>query len=179
MSGIMDALPTDPTTLAGPLPAYRQKLAAGELATDPAQALAAERLQALWVKLRGYDPRPRQHTNGGHAIGPLSTGLWGLLRRKRPDDLPEDHPNGLYLVGEVGRGKSMLMDLFFATADVSAQAAHPFPSVHAGRARPHPRLEAGQPRDARSDPAAGRSRSRPRRRCSASTSSRSTTSPTR
>ena len=41
----------------GPLPAYRARLATGELMTDPAQALAAERLQALWVRLRGYAPR--------------------------------------------------------------------------------------------------------------------------
>ena len=92
----------------GPLAAYRAKLATGELLTDPAQALVAERLQALWVRLRGYAP-----------VQASTTSLLGrILRRKRPDDIPEDHPHGLYIVGEVGRGKSMLMDLFFATAEV-------------------------------------------------------------
>jgi len=37
------------------------------------------------------------------------------LFRREP---PADQPKGLYIVGEVGRGKSMLMDLFFAAADV-------------------------------------------------------------
>jgi cell division protein ZapE len=105
----MDALPTDPAKR-GPLPAYRAKVAAGELAPDPAQRLAAERLQALWVRLRNYDPPPRP-ANGGGLLG-------RLLHRKATDEGGEDRPHGLYLVGEVGRGKSMLMDLFFATADV-------------------------------------------------------------
>ena len=105
----MDALSDPlPDSLRGPLPAYRAKVAAGELAPDPSQALAAERLQDLWIKLRGYDPRP---VNGN---GFLSR----LLRRRPTDEAPEGAPNGLYLVGAVGRGKSMLMDLFFATAQV-------------------------------------------------------------
>ena len=93
----------------GPLPAFRAKLSAGELVTDPAQALAAERLQMLWNRLRGYVlPAPA-----------APAGLFGRFRRRRPtDDIPEDYAHGLYLVGDVGRGKSMLMDLFFAAADV-------------------------------------------------------------
>jgi cell division protein ZapE len=80
----------------------------GSLSSDPSQAVAIERLQALWFKLRGYDPQPRQK----------STALWRVLRRKPVDEAPRDFLGGLYLVGDVGRGKSMLMDLFFAAADV-------------------------------------------------------------
>jgi cell division protein ZapE len=100
----MDASPIS----AGPLPAYREKLARGELTTDPAQAVAAERLQDLWTKLRGYDP----------PLQPDRTGFVSrLLRRRAVDEAPAGL-NGLYLVGEVGRGKSMLMDLFFGEAQV-------------------------------------------------------------
>jgi len=106
----MDALTPDGPTARGPLPAYRALVLAGELAPDPSQALAAERLQALWVRLRGYDPPPR--AANGHGL------LARLLHRRPVDDTPEPGANGLYLVGEVGRGKSMLMDLFFAAADV-------------------------------------------------------------
>jgi cell division protein ZapE len=105
----MDALSIPPASL-GPLPAYRAKVAAGALAPDAAQQLAAERLQALWARLRGYDPPPRP-INGGGLLG-------RLLRRRPTDEGGEDRPDGLYLVGEVGRGKSMLMDLFFAAAEV-------------------------------------------------------------
>jgi cell division protein ZapE len=94
----------------GPLPAYRAHLAAGALAADTSQQMAAERLQDLWAKLRGYDPAPKPAA----ANGLLSR----LLRKKPTEGADEARPHGLYLVGEVGRGKSMLMDLFFAAADV-------------------------------------------------------------
>ena len=93
----------------GVMPAYRALVASGEIYSDAAQGMAAEKLQSLWVKLRGYDPQPKISGQNGW--------VGKLLRRKQVDEAGE-HPNGLYLVGEVGRGKSMLMDLFFAAADV-------------------------------------------------------------
>ena len=93
----------------GPLAAYRALVAEGALTPDDAQRLAAERLQDLWVKLRGYDPPLR----------PQPSLLSRLLRRRPTEGAPEDHPNGLYLVGEVGRGKSMLMDMFFGEMEIA------------------------------------------------------------
>jgi cell division protein ZapE len=84
----------------GPLFAYRARVEEGTLTGDPAQELAAEKLQSLYHALKGH--RPRQ------------PGSWkerfGLARRT------EEPPAGLYIFGDVGRGKSMLMDLFFADA---------------------------------------------------------------
>jgi cell division protein ZapE len=111
----MDAAPTHDqhAQAAGPLPALRARIAAGALQPDPSQRMAAERLQDLWVKLRGFDPPPRPAGNGnGHSL------FGRLLRRKPAEGADEARPHGLYLVGEVGRGKSMLMDLFFAAARV-------------------------------------------------------------
>jgi cell division protein ZapE len=107
----MDIQPPLDDFSAGPLGAYRDRVARGELASDPSQALAMERLQGLWAKLRGYDPPP---------LAPVAKAglLSRFLRRKPTEGADEAYPNGLYLVGEVGRGKSMLMDLFFASADV-------------------------------------------------------------
>jgi cell division protein ZapE len=104
----MDAAPPDLPN--GPLPAYRAMLADGRLTSDPAQRMAAERLQDLWTKLRGYDPPPMP--------APTNSLLSRFLRRKPVEGADEARAHGLYLVGEVGRGKSMLMDLFFAAAQV-------------------------------------------------------------
>jgi cell division protein ZapE len=96
----------------GPLSAYQAKLAGRELAPDSAQAAAMERLQALWQALLGYDPAP---------LDPPAkpTGLLGRLFGRNSAPPRPEPPRGLYLVGEVGRGKSMLMDLFFETAEVA------------------------------------------------------------
>ncbi|MEZ6023368.1 MAG: cell division protein ZapE [Hyphomonadaceae bacterium] len=79
--------------MASPLAAYRKKLAKGELTEDADQAAAAARLEDLAAALRRWNPD-----------------AW--FGRKPP-------PQGLYLWGPVGRGKSMLMDIFFATAPVA------------------------------------------------------------
>src|SRR3546814_2797191 len=87
----------------GPFPAYRALRRAGELQADPMQELAAEKLQSLHNALKDYKPA------GG--ISGWKARL-GLARRR------EDPPQGLYIHGPVGRGKSMLMDLFFEHAPV-------------------------------------------------------------
>jgi cell division protein ZapE len=74
------------------LAAYRQRLAEGELAPDADQAAAAERLEKLAGVLERWKP-----------------GGWPI--KAKP-------PKGLYLWGPVGRGKSMLLDLFFDVAPV-------------------------------------------------------------
>ncbi len=102
---------TNVTSRSGPLPAYREMVARGELAADPSQDAAARRLQSLWEVLRSYDPPLRPVVNGGGFFGRLT-------RRREIPPVPPGTPKGLYLTGEVGRGKSMLMDLFFASAEV-------------------------------------------------------------
>ena len=88
----------------GPLSRYRALKGTGALAHDAAQELAAEKLQSLWKALKNYQPSEK-------------AGGWrerlGLARRREAEA-----PQGLYIFGPVGRGKSMLMDLFFATAPI-------------------------------------------------------------
>ena len=131
---------------AGPLPAYRAKLAAGELGTDPAQRWPPSGCRRCG---RGCAATTPPAGAGGRAALPPAAPQAG-------GGADEDRPNGLYLVGEVGRGKSMLMDLFFAAAEVRAEAAHPLPRfMQEAHARMH-RLEAREPGRRRPDPAAGR-----------------------
>jgi cell division protein ZapE len=88
------------------LDAYRAKLAEGEIKPDPAQAFAVEKLETLSRALLAYKPDPRP-------------GFWRAslgFARKFGAEQRGAPPTGLYFFGGVGRGKSMLMDLFFAHA---------------------------------------------------------------
>jgi cell division protein ZapE len=76
---------------------YREMVRDKQLAPDAAQALAAEKLQLLANRLARYTP-------------PTKTDIFSFFTRKRGEV-----PRGLYVFGRVGRGKTMLMDLFFET----------------------------------------------------------------
>lgn len=81
---------------------YRSLVAAGELKPDPEQEAAAERLNRLQNELEAE---------------PTKKGLMGRLFGTNAPTAPR----GLYLWGNVGRGKSMLMDLFFSCLAISAK----------------------------------------------------------
>ena len=97
----------------GPLFEYRNRLRAGQFRHDPAQELAVEKLQSLSKAIRGY--RPALGEKGWLArfgIGAKNASSTGL--QWHPGDCEDGAPRqGLYIFGEVGRGKSMLMDLFY------------------------------------------------------------------
>ncbi len=94
----------------GPLAIWRGRVASGSLASDPEQQRAAARLDRLWVEIAGYEP----------SAPAGRTSLLGRLVRPRAGG-GTARPRGVYLVGDVGRGKSMLMDLFFQAAPVAAK----------------------------------------------------------
>ncbi len=101
------------------LAAYRRAVAGHALKPDAAQEAAAEKLSALTRALKHYKP-----------------GFSLFARKSAP-------PRGLYIWGDVGRGKSMLMDLFFEAAPVNPKRRVHFNAfmlevhtrIHAERAR--------------------------------------------
>ena len=88
--------------MTGPLQRYRSLVDEGALDRDAAQEEAAALLDGLHRRLNGYRG-PRRRFFGGAAPA----------------------PKGLYLWGGVGRGKSLLMDIFFNNvATTSKRRAH-------------------------------------------------------
>jgi cell division protein ZapE len=83
--------------------AYRARIDAGGLQPDGGQSALVPKLDALASALSASRTRP---------------GLRGLFAK------PPPAPRGLYIWGGVGRGKSMLMDLFFAVADAPKRRVH-------------------------------------------------------
>lgn len=83
--------------MSGMLTAYERLVASGELRQDADQRRAAAQLHALQISL--------ENDRKG--------GLLSRLRGRRA------RPRGVYMWGGVGRGKSMLMDLFVGTLDTT------------------------------------------------------------
>src|SRR5215813_165591 len=81
---------------------YQALISSGAIEPDAAQAEVADAFAALERRLATYKPSRKQ-------------GLLGRLFADK-DEAP---PRGLYIHGEVGRGKTMLMDLFFQTSPVT------------------------------------------------------------
>jgi cell division protein ZapE len=95
-----------PSTGKGPVANLAARRAAGQVRADPVQEKIVARLQAVHDQLSAITPAPARK------------GLWARLGFGSGDKTPAG-PHGLYIWGPVGRGKSMLMDLFFDDAPVA------------------------------------------------------------
>lgn len=123
----------------GPLARYQELVADGALDADPAQAALATRLQALAES--------------------LEQGKRGLLERFASGGAKSRDVRGLYIWGGVGRGKSLLMDVFFNNVRFEPKARRHF---HEFMLEAHARINAFRalsPRDQARHP--GRNRKSP------------------
>jgi cell division protein ZapE len=109
---------------------YRRLQAEGRVAPDSAQALAVEKLQILTNRLAHYNP-------------PARTDFFSFFTRRRGEV-----PKGLYIFGAVGRGKTMLMDLFHQTVTIGQKRRAHF---HEFMADVHVRLATAR-QEAKEDP---------------------------
>jgi len=103
---------------------YDALVAAGAIERDPAQVAVARRLEALSAML------------ASRKLARKSSALGWLFGRRQP---VAASVKGLYIWGAVGRGKTMLMDLFYEQAPVAARRRVHF---HAFMADVHERIHA-------------------------------------
>jgi cell division protein ZapE len=101
---------------------YEALIATGAIERDPAQAQLVRALDRLV-----QDLERRRRASKGSALG------WLFKRRDEPEQT-----RGLYIWGSVGRGKTMLMDLFHEAAPGSKRRVH----FHGFLADAHERIHA-------------------------------------
>ncbi|MCD2182399.1 cell division protein ZapE [Rhizobium sp. GN54] len=82
----------------------KAKVAAGEIQPDPLQAAMAQRFDTLLQAIQTQRPARK------------SSALGWLFASRKPERSAV--PRGLYIHGGVGRGKTMLMDLFFSLVPI-------------------------------------------------------------
>ncbi|KIW05867.1 uncharacterized protein PV09_03068 [Verruconis gallopava] len=103
----------------GPLEEYDERVQSGRLRNDEHQRQIIEDLQDLHDRLAQYTP-PTVVQPTIESLQPRKKSLFGSLfggkgKEKETTKIPENLPKGIYMYGDVGSGKTMMMDLFFET----------------------------------------------------------------
>lgn len=99
----------------GPLQEYDRRVNLGLLRNDEHQRGIIQSLQHMHEELRHYKARPVVHPTLESLKPKKSLFSWLGGSSSPIAAIPDDLPKGLYLYGDVGSGKTMLMDLFYDT----------------------------------------------------------------
>lgn len=94
---------------------YQKRVSSGQLRSDSRQQQTMQTLDDLYHRLQGY--RPSTQGGGGSGGGFLSSVFGGGSSdgSDADDDMNAGShaPQGLYIYGSVGVGKTTLMDIFY------------------------------------------------------------------
>ncbi|KUI68545.1 Protein AFG1 [Cytospora mali] len=106
----------------GPIQEYDRRVAQGRLKNDEHQRGIIQSIQHLHDELRNYNARPvvRPRLEDLKPSKSLFS-FFGGGKKAAVQEIPPDLPRGLYLYGDVGSGKTMLMDLFYDTLPSSVR----------------------------------------------------------
>ncbi|KAL9100337.1 MAG: hypothetical protein Q9163_004273 [Psora crenata] len=102
----------------GPLNEYNKRVQLHQLRDDEHQRTIVQMLQDLHEMLRDYHPPKVVHPSIESLMPAPRSFLRSILLpkpRKKRTQLSENLPKGLYMFGDVGSGKTMLMDMFYDT----------------------------------------------------------------
>ncbi|KAF2748693.1 hypothetical protein M011DRAFT_399788 [Sporormia fimetaria CBS 119925] len=102
----------------GPLAEYDARVDSGRLRDDEHQREIIQNLEDLHKMLTRYEQPPVQQPTI-ESLQPRKRNFFSLFASK-PErtsipEIPDSLPKGLYMYGDVGSGKTMLMDLFYET----------------------------------------------------------------
>lgn len=94
-----------------PIKQHEKLVQSGVLRSDDHQIRIIGKLQRFWEQVLKYDPPPIPDAKTSNSL------IFRLFSRAPPvpETAPASAPKGLYLYGDVGTGKTMLMDLFYQT----------------------------------------------------------------
>jgi predicted ATPase len=115
----------DPSRVHGPMAEYDARVESGRLRDDEHQRNIIKNLQDLHDMLTLYTQPPVQQPTID-SLQPPKKSFFSFLTPSKPagsalPPIPESLPKGMYMFGDVGSGKTMMMDLFYDTLPPNIQ----------------------------------------------------------
>ncbi|KAH8370914.1 hypothetical protein KR093_005526 [Drosophila rubida] len=101
-----------------PMAEYDKRVRSGQLIADDKQKGTMQQLEKLYKRIKGYQPSKQSNSSDGF----FSRFLGGKSTEEDADDdlnAGSHAPQGLYVYGSVGVGKTTLMDLFYDCCEIN------------------------------------------------------------
>lgn len=97
-----------PSSSEGPWSEYTRRVSNKELSKDSHQETVVQHLQQVYAEVKSFEHPPLQSQGTGS--------FFSLFKKSQPQKIIA--PQGLYIYGSVGGGKTMLMDLFYDSVPI-------------------------------------------------------------